>query len=168
MGLKKHGPGEAPGDGKYRRIEALKVARLDDTTGSFGACDQVVGLGKICGQGLFDQQVNAGIEQSSSDGMMMDGGHCDAGGLNIEVSSEKFSHGGKNRNLELRRGLLGASRIRLDCRNQRCAFTGRLQFAIHAEMIAAECACAGNSNAQLACTRYFAASFSCGAFGESA
>jgi hypothetical protein len=67
----------------------------------------------------------------------------------------------------LLRGFLSASRIGLDGGNKCYAFTGQFQFAIDPEMIAAECADAGNGNAQLACAGYFAASFTCGASGDS-
>jgi hypothetical protein len=166
MRLKKHGPRQALSNGQHRGIEAFKVAWLDDAARSFRTGDKVVGLGEICRQWFFYEQVDAGVEQLSGDRVMMDRGHGDAGGLKIEIGGEQLADGSKDRNLVLCRGFLGASRIGLDGGNQRYAFIGRFQFAVDAEMIAAECACARNCNAQLASAGYFAASFSCEASGD--
>jgi hypothetical protein len=90
MRLKKHGPREALGNGENGGVKALKVAGLDDATGIFGTDDEVVGFGEICGQGFFDKQVDAGVEEQSGDGVMMDGGHGNAGCVEIQVGGEEF------------------------------------------------------------------------------
>jgi hypothetical protein len=147
MCLKKHGALETWGDGENGGVEALKVAGLDDATGIFGTNDEVVGLGEICGQGLFDEQVDAGVEEQSGDGVMMDGRHGHAGRIEIEIGGEEFFDRGKDRDLVLRGCFPGASRIGLDGGNKRDTFTGRFQFAIDTEMVAAECARSGDGNA---------------------
>jgi len=167
MRLKEHGALETRGDRKHRGIEALEVAGLNDKLSAFGAGNEVVGLGEICGQGLFDEQVDAGIEEPHGDGVMMDGRHGDAGSIEIEIGGEEFFDGGKDRDLVLRGCFPGASRIGLDGGNKRDALTGRFQFAIDAEMVAAECARAGDGDAQLISAGYCAASFSCGASRDS-
>jgi hypothetical protein len=164
--LKKHGPRKALSYRKHSRIKALEVTGLDDT-GFFCPLDKIISLLKICGQGFFNEHVDSGVKKLSGHGVMMHSGHGDAGGIEIEIGGEELFDGWKNRNLVLRRSFLGASRIGLDGGNKRYAFTGQFQFAIDAEMIAAECARAGNGYAQLACTGYFAASFTCGASGDS-
>jgi hypothetical protein len=163
--LKKHGPRELLSDGKHRRIEAFKVAGLDDAV-FFCPLDEIIGLLKIRGQRFFNQQVDAGVEKLGGDGVMMHGGHGHAGGVEIEIGSQELFDGGKNRNLVLCRSFVGACRIGLDGRNKGYAFSGQFQFAIDAEMIAAECARAGNGNAQLTSADYFAASFSCIGSGD--
>jgi hypothetical protein len=164
--FKKHGASEALGNGQHSRIEALKVTRLDEAAGSFRTGDEIVCLGDICGQRFFNQHVDARVEQLRSDRVMMDRGNGHAGRIEIEIGGQEPFNRRKDGNLVLLGGFLGASRIWFDRRDKRNAFTGRFQFAVDAEMIAAECACARNCNAQLASAGYFAASFSCEASGD--
>jgi hypothetical protein len=165
MRLKKHRSRQALSNGKHCRVEPFKVARLDDAV-FFRPFDKIIRLLKCCSQRFFNQQVDAGVKQFGRNGMMVHGWHGDGGGVEIEIGGEKFFDRGKNRNLVLSCSFLGASPIGFDRGNQRYAFTGQFQFAIDPEMIAAECARARNGNAQLACTGYFAASFSFGASGD--
>ncbi|HTW78191.1 MAG TPA: hypothetical protein VME23_01480 [Terracidiphilus sp.] len=160
MRFKKHGPLEARRHCEHGGVEALEMAGLNNSANTFSARDQVVGFGEICGQGFFDEQVDAGIEEICGDGIMMNGWNGDAGGVEIEVRSEEFADRVKNRDLVLCSGFMGAGRIGFDGGNESYGLTGRFKFAIDAEVIAAKCARAGNGNAQLASAGYFATSFS--------
>ena len=61
--LKKHGAAELGLDGKDGGVEALEMAGLQNALALFGAGDEVVGFRKAGGERLFDQQVEASIEQ---------------------------------------------------------------------------------------------------------
>ena len=61
--LEEHGAAQLRLHGQHRGIEALQVAGLQDALAPLCARDQIVGLGKTGGQRLFNQQVEARIEQ---------------------------------------------------------------------------------------------------------
>jgi len=140
-------------DGQDRGVEALQVAGLDDEA-AFAASarpcnpDQIVGLGEARGEGLFDQHVEACIEQGRGYGMMMDGGHGDGGCVETKIGGEQFIDRGEDRDCIFSRGVGGTARIRLDGCDQSNAQAGGFQLAVDAEMVTAEGAGTGNGDTE--------------------
>jgi hypothetical protein len=147
MRLKEHGAGEARLDGEDGGVEALEMAGLENAVFFFGPADEVVGLSKAGGEGFFDEQVEAGLEQGGGDGVVMDGGYGHAGGLGVEIGREQFADAWKDGNGKLRSGFPGTGGVGFDGGNEGRAETGCLQLAQHAEMIAAEDAGSGDDHA---------------------
>jgi hypothetical protein len=69
------------------------MAGLEDAVGALGANDEAVGFSEGCGQGLFDQQVEAGIEQRGGYVVVMDGGNGNAGRVDFDVGGEQLVYG---------------------------------------------------------------------------
>lgn len=90
---------------------------------------------------------------------MVDGGHCDAGCVEIEIGSEQSLGRCKDRNRVLRGDFSGARRIRLERGNQRDRFSGRLQLAIDTEVIAPERARTGDGDTRDGTAGYCPAPF---------
>ncbi len=81
VGLEEHGlveGREGRGDG---RVEAFQMADGDDAAVVSRQGDDVVGFGEGGGEGLFDEDVDAGGEQISGDAGVVDGGHADGCGV---------------------------------------------------------------------------------------
>jgi len=124
VGLKEHGAAQTGLDREYGRIEALEMAGLENSAAALGARNQVVGLGECGGQGLFDEQVDAGIEQLGSDRVVVHGGHGYVGGVEPEVGREQSFHRRKDGNAVLSLNLGGARGVRLDGGDQSYALRG--------------------------------------------
>ena len=85
MGLEEHGLVESidgRGDGG---VEALEVADGDDVLVCVREVEDAVGLGEGCGEGLFDEEVEAGEQELLGDGGVMDGGDADGCGVEGEM-----------------------------------------------------------------------------------
>jgi hypothetical protein len=158
--LKEHGPAQLGLDGQHGGVEALKMAGLKDEllSGStlFGECNQLVGFSKRGGQRLFDQQVEAGLEQGGRDGVVMNGGDGDRGGIQLQIGGEKLVNGREDGNLVLSFGFGGAGRVGLDGRDQGDALAGCFELAIDPEMVAAESSGSNDRYAKLGRVGYWA------------
>ena len=64
------------------------MAGLEDAAALFSARDQVVGFGECGGERLFNEQVEAGIQQRRGDGMVVDGGNGDGRSVQMKVGGE--------------------------------------------------------------------------------
>ncbi len=159
MGFKEHGAAQLRLDGEDGGIEALQMAGLQNALALFRALDQIVGLGERGGQRLFDQQVEAGIEQSRSYLMMVHGGNGDAGGVQMQIGRQQFVHGREDGDCVFgcRIGCAGA--VRFDGCHQCNAEAGLLQFAVNTKVIAAKGPGSGYGYAQNRSAGYFAAPF---------
>jgi hypothetical protein len=160
VGLKEHGAAQTGLDREYGRIEALEMAGLENSAAALGARNQVVGLGECGGQGLFDEQVDAGIEQLGSDRVVVHGGHGYVGGVEPEVGREQSFHRRKDGNAVLSLNLGGARGVRLDGGDQSYALRGLFELAENAQVVAAEGTGSGDGNAQDGVSGYWAASLS--------
>jgi hypothetical protein len=69
---------------------------------------------------------------------MMYCGHRDRRGIELQVSCQQFADRGKDWKIELGSGFCRAGRVRFNCPDERNAEPGRLQLAIHAEMVTPE------------------------------
>ena len=66
VGLKKHGAVEALEGGSNGGVEALKVAYLNDAVVCASECKDAVGISEVVGEGLFNEDVDAVLEQDLS------------------------------------------------------------------------------------------------------
>jgi len=148
MRLKEHGTAQFWLDGEHSGVEALQVTRLQDAPGSFGTRNQVVSFGERCGEGLFDQQIDPGIEQRSGNGVVMNGGNGDRGCVELEIGGEQRFDGGKNGDAVFLRGFSGMGRIRLDGCDESDTVSGGFQLTVDAEVVAAEGSGSGNGDTQ--------------------
>jgi hypothetical protein len=144
--LKKHGPRKMRLDGENGRVESHKMAGLQDAPFLFGLANEVVCLIETGRERLFHEQIEAGFEQSRRNGVMLHGGHGHAGGMNVKFRGEQFFGSCKDGNGELRGCFLRTDRVGLDGGNESDAEAGSLKLAQNAQMIAAECAGAGDGN----------------------
>jgi hypothetical protein len=136
-------------------VEALEVAGLEDAVTTVRAGDEIVGLGEGGGERLFDEQIEAGVEELRGHGVVKDRGHGDRGGVEMKVGGEQGLGSGEDRNSVLGGVVLGAGGIGIDGGNQGDRLTGLFQLAIDAEVILAEGAAARDGNAQLLSGSYF-------------
>ncbi len=93
--LEEHGVrerGEGGGDGG---VEALEVADGDDACVGLREGEDVVGLGEGGGEGLLDEEVEAGEEKLLGDVGVVGGGDADRGGIERQVGGEEFGDGGE-------------------------------------------------------------------------
>ena len=95
MRLKEHGVGEGGEGGGDRGIEALEMADGDDAALCLGEREDVVCLGEGCGEGLFDEDVEAGEEKLLGDRCVMAGGDADGRGVEGQVGGEEVGDGGE-------------------------------------------------------------------------
>ena len=58
-----------------------------------GEREDVVGFGEGGGEGLFDEDVEAGKKKLLSDGSVMAGGDADGGGVERQIRVDEFGHG---------------------------------------------------------------------------
>jgi hypothetical protein len=114
VSLKEHGAAEFGLDGEHGRVEALKVSGLQDAAAFGGASDEVVGLGEGGDQGLFDEQVEARVEEGRGYRMMVDGGNGDGGRVQAEIGAKEFIDRCEDGDGEFGGGFGGADGIRLD------------------------------------------------------
>ena len=140
------------------------MAGLQNTLALFSARDQVVGLGERGGNGLFDKQVEARIEQRRGHGMMMHGGNGDRGRVEPEIGGQQFVNSRKDWNGVSGRDIGRARRVGLDGSDQGDSYTGgigasRLQLAVDAEVVFAKGAGPGDGNTQCGLAGYDAAPF---------
>ena len=91
--LKEHGPPDFWLDRKDGGIEALEMARLQDALAFLSAGDEVVGLRKAGGEGLFNQEVESSFEQSRGHGVMMHSGHGDGCGVEVQIGGQQLLNG---------------------------------------------------------------------------
>ena len=157
VGLKKHGTAEIGLDGEDGGIETLQMAGLEDAVAIRGSGKQVVGFGQRCGEGLFDQQVEAGFEQRRGYGVVMDGGNGNSGGVEAEIGGEQCRHVWKNGEVVFGGGFGGAGGVGLDGGDQGATLPGGLKLTVDAEMVAAKCAGAGDGDTEDGLACYFAA-----------
>jgi len=150
MRLKEHGAAEAGFRGEHSRVEAFKMAGLQDSFLCLGEAKEFVRLVEASGEWFFNEQVEAGIKQRRCHGVVMYGGHGDGGGVKMQVCAEQVAYGCKNGDAVLRFNLRRACRIRLQGGDKLNARSGLLQFAVDAEMVAPEGSAARYGDAQFA------------------
>ena len=79
--LEEEGQGEALFEGQDGGVKSLEVAYLKDAAGAGSGVDQAIGGGKVGGDGLFDEDVDAGVEEVAADIDVGGGGSGDDGGI---------------------------------------------------------------------------------------
>ena len=82
--------GEGRGDGG---VEALEMADGDDAVLRLGDGEDVVGLREGGGEGLLDEDVDAGEEKLLRDRSVMAGGDADGRGVERQVGGEQLGYG---------------------------------------------------------------------------
>jgi hypothetical protein len=147
MRLKEHGPAQLGLHGEHGGVEALEVSGLENALLLFGESDEIVGFGQRGGQGLFDEKIEARVEQRGGDRVVMDRGHGNTGGVEMKVGHKHFVCCGKDRDGVVRGGLGCARGVGLNGGDQRDRLPGRFKLAIDTKMVAAEGARAGNGDA---------------------
>jgi hypothetical protein len=148
MSLKEHGAAKARLDGEDGWVEALQVAGLEDEVALIGKADEVVRVGEVGGEGLFDEEVDAGIKQGGGHGVVMDGGNGNCCGVDFEAGREELFRGGEDRNGVFGGGVGGTGGIWFDGGDQSDAEAGGFKLAIDPEVVAAESAGAGYGDTQ--------------------
>ena len=91
MGFEEHGLIERCEGCGDRRIETLEVADGNDATLRLRESQDVVCLGEIRGEGLFDEDVEAGEKKVLRHRGVMDGGYADGCGVEGQVGGEHLS-----------------------------------------------------------------------------
>lgn len=157
MRFKEHGAAQLGLDREDCRIEAFKMAGLQNAAVFFSEGEKVVGLGERSCDGLFDEDVEAGFEQCSGDAVMVGRGNGDAGGVEAQIGGEQLVNGGEDRDAVFAGGFGGAGRVRLDSGDQGDRQAGRFEFTINTNVIAAESAGSGNGDARDGIAGYWAA-----------
>jgi hypothetical protein len=92
--LEEERQGDALFEGEDGGVEALQVAHLEDAPGARGGGDQAVGGGKVTGDGLFHQQVNASVEKVAAEIGVDGGGRGDDGGVDLAGEVASVGEGG--------------------------------------------------------------------------
>lgn len=108
MGLEEHGLIERFDGGGDGGVEALEVADGDDAAVVAGDVDDAIGLVEGGDEGLFDEDVDAGAEETFGDGCVVDGGHADGGGVEGEAGGEEIVDCGEG--MDVVGGVGGAAR----------------------------------------------------------
>ena len=85
MRLEEHGLMERGEGGGDCRIEVLEMTDGDDAALCVGESQDVVCLGEGRGEGLFDEDVEAGMKELFCDRRVMTGGDADGRGVEREV-----------------------------------------------------------------------------------
>jgi hypothetical protein len=88
--LKEHGAAQLGLDGEHGGVKALEVTGLQDAAAFGGAGDEVVGFGEVGDQRLFDEQVEARIEQGRGYRVVVDCGNGHSGRMKAEIGAEQF------------------------------------------------------------------------------
>jgi hypothetical protein len=146
--LKEHGHVDIGVHCEDGGVEALQVADLEDALVARGQNDERIGFGQRRCDGLFDQDIDAGLEQGASDCGVSAGGHAYRRGVKLELAGcargearvyvVKYMGVGKIRLQRLpTRGIAFDDGRKADRVAGSCA-----QFANYAKMIAAEGTCA--------------------------
>ena len=87
--LEEHGLGEGCESCGNGGVEALEMADGDDATLRLGESQDVVCLGEGGGEGLLDEDVEAGEKKLLRDRSVMAGGDADGCGVEREVGGEQ-------------------------------------------------------------------------------
>ncbi len=97
--LKEHGLGEGCDSSGNRGVEALEMTDGDDAALRLGESQDVVCLGEGGGEGLFDEDVDAGEKKLLSDSGVMAGGDADGRGVERQVGGEQLGYGREGGNV---------------------------------------------------------------------
>jgi hypothetical protein len=159
VGLEEHGTAELRLNGEDGGVEALEVTGLQDAGVFGGKSEEVVGLGEGCGQGLFDQEVEAGAEQGRGDGVVVNRGHGYGGRVNVKIGGKQFIGCGKDGDAVPGGVIGGAGWVRLNGCDEGDTFAGRFKLAVDAEVILAKGAGSGHGNAEDGLAHYASAPF---------
>src|ERR1035441_1393925 len=87
------GQGDTLFEGEDGGVEALQVAHLEDGAPTAGGVDQPVGRGKVTGDGLFHQEVDAGVEEVAADFGVDGGRRGDDGGVDFAGEAARVGEG---------------------------------------------------------------------------
>jgi len=127
-------------------VEAFEVADLKDAAMRCSGGDERVRLCQRGGDGLFNEEIEAGGEQLAANPAVVHSGYAKRDGGDAEPGSEEFVDGVKDGNSVLSRNGSSDSRVGV-YRGGESDGAGGLKFAIDAQMVAAEGACADDSYA---------------------
>ena len=141
--LEEHGAVEVGLDGGNGGIEALEVSDLQDALFSAGQIDQGVGFLDGGGDGFFDEQVDARMEEFCGNLGVRRRGHADGGGVDVEAAAmervEACLDGRKDGSVPLLAQAGGEGGVALD---DGCEFDGNGggggELAIDAQVIESE------------------------------
>ena len=114
VGLEEHGVvelGEGGGDGG---VEALEMTDGDDAVEGGGELEDAVGIGEGSGEGLLDEEVEAGEKELLGDGGVVDGGDADGSGVEVEFGVEELGEGGEGGDVVGAGGGVAATGVGLD------------------------------------------------------
>src|SRR5271168_3633514 len=113
---------------------------------------QIVSLPGGCGDGLLNQEIDAGGEQGHSHSMMRRGGHADGCRVYTDFSAGAGVQAGANGRVDGDLPLLnqrgGVGRLRLNDGSQPDELGALFEIAIDTEMVAAEGSCATDGDAE--------------------
>ena len=90
MGFEEHGLVESVDGGGDGGVEALEVTDGDDAVKRAREVEDVIGFGEVGGEGLFDEEVEAGEKELLGDGGVVDGGDADGCGVEGEIGCEEL------------------------------------------------------------------------------
>jgi hypothetical protein len=76
--------------------------------------------------------------------VVVHGGNGDGGGVDVKIGGEQLVDGGEDGDGVFGSGVSGAGRIWLDGGNESYTLARQFEFAVDAEMVLAERACAGD------------------------
>jgi hypothetical protein len=109
--LEEEGQGGALFEGQDGGVKSLQVAYLKDAAGAGGGVDQAIGGGKVGCDGLFDKDVDAGVQEEAADIGVDGGGSGDDGGVDL---AGEIAGVGERGGLVAGGGFLGAGGIGID------------------------------------------------------
>ena len=133
------------------------MADLQNAAGLLCAFYEVVGLGQRSADRLFDQHVQAGLEQRTGHRMMVDRGYGHRSRVNLQSRVQQFLYRGKHGGAVLGLRFRGAARVGLHGCGKLHAGSGLFQFAVDTEMVATKGAGSGDRDTQLGAAVYFSA-----------
>jgi hypothetical protein len=152
VGLEEHGAIQPTLDGDDSWIEAFEMADLQNAialTGEFGEARRLFLCG---GDRLFDEQIDARLQEGCGHGFVSRGGDADGRGIDGEIAAlsgrQAAGNRGENRDREFQLQRRGARGVGLDDRGKADREAPLLEIAIDAEMIAAEGSRAADRNVQ--------------------
>jgi hypothetical protein len=145
MGLEEHGSVEIGNERADSRVEALQVADLQNEVPGMSAVDEVVRFLERAGNGLLDEDMDAGVQQGGSHRCVGARGRADGG--RVEMKKTRPAGCQAFLDAEEMAGILEKIRLRDDRIDDGSKVDGiglLLKLPVDADMILAEGACAAN------------------------
>jgi hypothetical protein len=139
VGLEEHGPvesGDGRGDGW---VEAFEMANGDDAVVGVSRVEDAIGLGECGGEGLLDEDVEAGKQKLLCDGGVVDGRDADGCGVEWQICGKQFCERREGGNVVGSGEAGAASGVGFDKSGELNEFrVSVFELAVDAEMIAPE------------------------------